>query len=57
VRKQLLETYLCDNVRARVLQPDGGYMRLTPAEDEEAVDSQTIKMGYHTYMLTVSEHA
>ena len=36
----LLAAYLRDNVRARVLQPDGTYVRLKPAPGEEAFDSQ-----------------
>jgi len=39
VRDQLLTTYLADNLRARVLQPDGSYLRLA-AGDGELVDSQ-----------------
>ncbi len=40
LRDQVLETYLRDNFRARVLQRDGSYERLTPAEGETVVDSQ-----------------
>ena len=36
----LLAAYLRDNVRARVLRPDGTYVRLKPAPGEEAFDSQ-----------------
>ncbi len=39
VRENLLELYLRDNTRARVLRPDGSYVRLTPLGDEP-VDSQ-----------------
>ena len=39
VRDTLLNTYLADNTRARVLNPDGSYTRLTPG-DAEPVDSQ-----------------
>jgi polyphosphate kinase len=49
VRGTLLERYLRDNVRARVLQPDSHYQRLAPQEGEPVVDSQTMEMGYHTY--------
>ncbi|GAB4427644.1 MAG: polyphosphate kinase 1 [Chloroflexi bacterium OHK40] len=38
VREVLLESYLADNRRARVLLPDGRYMRLAPSG--EVVDSQ-----------------
>ncbi len=51
VRDTLLDTYLRDNTRARVLQPDGSYVRLSPAEDEEPVDSQAPFMGYHAYSV------
>lgn len=39
VRDNLLEAYLTDNQRARVLQPDGSYIRLSPG-DGEPIDSQ-----------------
>jgi polyphosphate kinase len=38
VRDTLLASYLADNVRARVLQSDGSYIRLAPAG--EVIDSQ-----------------
>jgi polyphosphate kinase len=40
VRDTLLETYLADNLRARVLQPDGSYLRLSPEDEAAPVDSQ-----------------
>lgn len=40
VRDVLLETYLNDNMRSRVLQPDGSYARLCPGEELTPVDSQ-----------------
>ncbi len=39
VRETLLATYLADNVRARLLAPDGSYQRLYPGPDA-ACDSQ-----------------
>jgi polyphosphate kinase len=39
VRDVLLQTYLADNVRAHMLQPDGSYVRLTPG-GRPPVDSQ-----------------
>lgn len=36
----LLETYLADNTRARLLQPDGAYVWVQPAPDAPPVDSQ-----------------
>jgi polyphosphate kinase len=56
VRDQLLETYLRDNTRTRVLQPDGSYIRLAPAEGEPAIDSQTLAMGYHAHAPGTPEH-
>ncbi len=40
LRRAVLEVALRDNVRARVLQPDGSYVRRQPRPDEPAVDSQ-----------------
>jgi len=39
VHDMLLQTYLADNVRAYLLQPDGTYLRLTPG-DAPPLDSQ-----------------
>lgn len=44
VRDKLLETYLRDNRRAWILQPDGSYLRVTPSHDQPVVDSQSVKM-------------
>jgi polyphosphate kinase len=49
IRDVLLEWYLHDNVHSRELRPDGEYVRVTPAEDEPRVDSQSMVMGYHTF--------
>ncbi len=38
---EILMTYLSDNVKARVMQPDGSYRRLRPKEDEAPVRSQS----------------
>jgi polyphosphate kinase len=40
LRDEILGTYLADNVRTRRMLPDGTYERLSPAEGEEAIDSQ-----------------
>lgn len=45
IRDQLLAVYLQDTVRARVLQPDGSYRRLTPHHGAHPIDSQEIFMG------------
>ena len=42
VKEQLLETYWSDNLRARVMDADGNYTRLSPKDGEEGVDSQKI---------------
>jgi polyphosphate kinase len=42
LRDNILEAYLRDNVRARVLQPDGSYVRLAPLEGEAVNDSQKL---------------
>jgi polyphosphate kinase len=40
IRHTLLEVELQNNVRARVLQPDGRYIRRKPRDNEQAIDSQ-----------------
>jgi polyphosphate kinase len=40
LRDQVLETYLRDNLRARVMQADGKYKRLKPGSNQEKVDVQ-----------------
>jgi len=42
VRDDILETYLSDNVKARLMLPDGSYTRITPGEEEEPVNSQQV---------------
>lgn len=44
VRDKLLETYLRDNLRAWILQPDGSYIRVTPQHDQPVIDSQCVKI-------------
>jgi len=41
VQRELLDTVLADNVKARVLQPDGSYQRLKPKRGAPTVRSQT----------------
>ncbi len=55
IRGHLLETYLRDNLHARVLQPDGRYISLSPGPDEAVVDSQAIHMGYHAHTVAALE--
>jgi polyphosphate kinase len=57
VRDHLLEMYLRDNIHARVLHADGSYTRLSPGDDEPAVDSQSTTMGYHAHAPTELERA
>jgi len=40
LRDDVLETYLSDNVKARIMNPDGTYTRKTPKEGERALNSQ-----------------
>jgi polyphosphate kinase len=40
LRHEVLETYLKDNSRARIMQPDGSYTRLKPSSKEEPIDVQ-----------------
>ena len=37
---EILMTYLNDNVKARVMQPDGSYTRQKPKEGQKAIRSQ-----------------
>jgi polyphosphate kinase len=37
---EILVTYLADNVKARLMQPDGSYIRVTPKEGAKPVRSQ-----------------
>ncbi len=40
--QELLPVILSDNVKARELQSDGSYLRVTPAEGQEAIRSQAV---------------
>jgi len=40
LRHAMLATYLSDNMRARVMKPDGTYVRLKPPSESKAVDVQ-----------------
>jgi polyphosphate kinase len=40
LRDEVLQAYLKDNVRARVMQGDGNYVRLTPEKEDKALDIQ-----------------
>ena len=45
VRDQMLDAYLKDNMRARLMQGDGTYARLEPAGDDKLVDVQEFFMN------------
>ena len=38
---EILMTYLNDNVKARLMQPDGSYIRLQPKEGQTPLRSQS----------------
>jgi polyphosphate kinase len=42
IRQQVLETYLRDNTSARLMQPDGSYKRLAPADGAPEINAQQI---------------
>jgi polyphosphate kinase len=48
LRKNVLEAYLQDNTRARVMQPDGSYKRLGPKDKESITDVQEWLMSRST---------
>jgi polyphosphate kinase len=45
LRDHMLEIYLKDNTRARVMQADGTYVRLQPPSEEKAIDVQKSLMN------------
>ncbi len=46
IRHTLLEVELHNNIRARVLQPDGRYIRRKPREGEPTIDSQAWQLAH-----------
>ena len=42
IHEDILNLYLSDNVKARLMNPDGTYRRLKPAEGEPAINAQEI---------------
>jgi len=40
VRDEILETYISDNLKARLMQPDGSYLRVTPDDDHKPLNTQ-----------------
>ncbi len=49
VRDEILETYLADNVRARLMLPNGEYQRLFPEDGALACDSQAKLLEQNSY--------
>jgi len=47
VRDKMLDTYLKDNMRARVMQEDGTYVRLKSPGEDKAVDVQEFFMNHY----------
>jgi len=50
IRECVLDIYLSDNVKARVMQPDGTYIRRIPSDKEDAISVQQwlLMNGYGT---------
>jgi polyphosphate kinase len=40
ITNEILMTYLSDNVKARLMQPDGSYIRIAPKEGEKIIRAQ-----------------
>ncbi|HEX5688993.1 MAG TPA: polyphosphate kinase 1, partial [Roseiflexaceae bacterium] len=47
IRDDMLAIYLRDNERARILQPDGMYIRAHPEDGQEPLDSQAVFAAGH----------
>jgi polyphosphate kinase len=52
LRNEVLETYLKDNTRSRLMRPNGEYARLQPEEKGEAIDIQQWMMEHRGKMNT-----
>jgi polyphosphate kinase len=48
LRDDVLQTYLGDNLRSRLMLPDGSYRRLQPAEGEAPLDAQAALLAART---------
>jgi polyphosphate kinase len=48
LRDTVLAAYLADNVKARIMQPDGTYVRLHPEAGQRVVNSQLDLIGKHS---------
>jgi len=47
IRDRILEIYLSDNLKARLMQADGTYKRLMPTNDDEAINTQDWLLNNH----------
>ncbi|OQY30886.1 MAG: polyphosphate kinase 1 [Anaerolineaceae bacterium 4572_5.1] len=47
IRDQILNAYLSDNSKARLMQPDGTYKRLAPSNGDEAISVQAWLLNNH----------
>ncbi len=50
LRDEVLELYLKDNVKGRIMQPDGSYKHLHPGPKEPAINSQELLISMHQSM-------
>ncbi|MBN1665830.1 MAG: polyphosphate kinase 1 [Anaerolineales bacterium] len=41
IREEILDIYLADNIKARLMQPDGSYQRVRPEKGQPRLESQT----------------
>ncbi len=48
VRDEILETYLADNLKARLMQSDGSYLRLSPDEKQVHINTQKYLLARRT---------
>jgi len=40
IRNEILETYLSDNIKTRLMQSDGSYLRLVPEDGQVRINTQ-----------------
>jgi polyphosphate kinase len=57
LRKNVLDVYLQDNARARVMQPDGSYIRLDRKDGEDRIDVQDWLMNQASIQKTAFHSA
>jgi polyphosphate kinase len=55
LRDQVLECYLQDNRRARMMQPDGSYQRLYPSDGQSEIDVQ-FRLMQRPWTLPIGEN-